>query len=83
MNHCPYCGKALEEPYIKEKTYTSGRKSFPMYIEEGNVFVMGDNRNASTDSRDFGQVDAKNVMGRVVFRLFPFDKIGLIDSGGE
>ena len=47
-------------------------------VEEGKLFVMGDNRNNSSDSRDprIGQVDERQVLGRVLFRIFPFDVFG-------
>lgn len=49
-------------------------------IEEGHIFVMGDNRPSSTDSRDenIGQVAMSDIKGKVIVRLFPFDKIGAV-----
>ena len=66
-------GKALDEPYVKN---FEGKITVP----EGCVFVMGDNRNASTDSRDarLGCVDARYIMGRVYFTLFPVKNIGVV-----
>ncbi len=51
--------------------------SFPMTIEEGKIFVMGDNRNHSADSRlpEIGQIDERCVVGKVYFRVSPLDKI--------
>ncbi|MBQ3841191.1 MAG: signal peptidase I [Ruminiclostridium sp.] len=47
-------------------------------VPEGKIFVMGDNRNGSTDSRSrmVGDVDMRKIVGKALFRLFPFDKIG-------
>lgn len=75
-------GELLDEDYIAEKTVTaenceSGRD---YTVPDGYVFVMGDNRNNSTDSRDMrvGMVDADLIMGKAVFRFMPFDSMGLL-----
>ncbi|HIT31730.1 MAG TPA: signal peptidase I [Candidatus Enterenecus stercoripullorum] len=75
-------GVALEEDYIKE------RMQIPSYgdvvnhitVPEGCIFVMGDNRNQSADSRypEIGIVDERCVIGRVVMVLFPFSNFGLL-----
>lgn len=69
--------KLLDEPYIHDN-YTEG--NIDMVIPEGEVFAMGDNREKSLDSRyqDVGLVDDKNIMGKVMIRLFPFNKIGTV-----
>ncbi|NLB29175.1 MAG: signal peptidase I [Clostridiales bacterium] len=66
-------GKVLYEPYIKEPTRVSLDFSGEVTVPEGCVFVMGDNRNASRDSRDMeiGFIDVRNVIGKVHFILFP------------
>jgi signal peptidase I len=49
-------------------------------VEEGAVFVMGDNRNHSADSRTYsiGMVDTREIVGRVIFRISPFSRFGFI-----
>ncbi len=47
-------------------------------VDEGKVFVLGDNRNHSSDSRVFGQMDINEIMGKVVFRVYPFERAGAI-----
>ena len=84
-------GEALDEPYIKEPTYTADGVSSPLTLEEDEVFIMGDNRNHSTDSRSIqlGPVKEGYIQGKAVFLLFPgvtpdtgtreWSRIGLID----
>ena len=66
-------GEALEEDYIREPTYTAEGTEFPLTVPEGSIFVMGDNRNGSSDSRDYrlGTVDTRYVIGKAAFLLFP------------
>jgi len=70
-------GSLLEEGYIKGKTYER-EMHFPMTVEEGKYFVLGDNREVSKDSRTFGLIDKSQIEGRVVFRFWPIKDIGVI-----
>ncbi len=78
-------GIALKEDYARTPTNRSYDIEFPVTVDEGCVFILGDNRNDSLDSRssrigDYGMVDTRYILGHAVFRLFPFDKIGKIDD---
>ena len=85
-------GEALEEDYIREPTYTAEGTVRGNSVPEGSIFVMGDNRNGSSDSRDYrlGTVDTRYVIGKAAFLIFPgpdyetekrdFKRIGVIWS---
>ena len=66
-------GTALDEPYINNLTLTSWGTEFPLTVAEGCIFVLGDNRAISRDSRDpvIGQVDKREVLGKALFLFFP------------
>jgi len=66
-------GELLDEPYINELTFMAEGTSFPLTVPEGSIFVMGDNRNRSDDSRNsqLGTVDTRYVIGRAVVLVFP------------
>ena len=66
-------GVLLKEEYINELTFTDEGMTFPLVVPEGSVFVMGDNRNHSTDSRDtrLGTVDTRYIIGRAVAVVLP------------
>ena len=74
-------GQLLNEPYINELTFREEGTRFPLTVPEGSIFVMGDNRNHSNDSRDarLGTVDTGYVIGRAVFLLYP----GPDQAGGK
>ena len=71
-------GVALEEPYAKTLTTLKEGNTFPQTVEPGCVFIMGDNRNNSKDSRSpqIGQVDKREVLGKVCFLVFPGTGMG-------
>lgn len=74
-------GVELDEPYVKTPTNRDFDIEFPVTVDEGCVFVLGDNRNDSLDSRsssigEYGMVDTRYILGKAVFRIFPFDKVG-------
>lgn len=66
-------GVALEEPYTLTPTNLMEGVSFPLTVDEGCIFVMGDNRNESRDSRSdmIGLIDCREVLGKAIFLIFP------------
>jgi len=83
-------GVALDEPYINTPTNLYDGTNFPLVVKEGCIFVMGDNRNSSKDSRNpqIGLIDEREVMGKAIFLMLPgvdeltkereFDRIGVL-----
>ncbi|MEA4962515.1 signal peptidase I [Lutispora sp.] len=67
----------LEEAYVKGETYADALE-FPLIVPEGKVFVMGDNREVSLDSRQLGFIDYKQIEGKAVARIWPLDKLKII-----
>ena len=68
-------GEMLDEPYVAEEGISGEMGS--VTVEEGKMFVMGDNRRVSQDSRspELGQVEESSIVGKVVLRIYPFDSI--------
>lgn len=73
-------GKPLEEPYLDQPM--SGMYG-PEVVPAGEYFVMGDNRNNSSDSRSFGPVPADNIIGIGWLTYWPFDVFGLVDNDAK
>ena len=77
-------GEVLDEPYIKEAMMQPPEESITdILVPEGSIFVMGDNRNHSSDSRNvtLGAVDERYVLGRALWVFFPFQDFGAISNG--
>lgn len=68
-------GQVLDEPYLNDVPRYSGSWSVP----EGMIFVLGDNRNNSSDSHSWGPLSMNNVIGRAVFVYWPFSSLGKIE----
>ena len=66
-------GLALEEPYINSPTTFNEGTLFPLTVAENCIFVLGDNRGVSRDSRDpvIGQIDRREVLGKAIFLMIP------------
>lgn len=75
-------GQVLDEPYVSTPTNLSYDMTFPVTVPEGKLFVLGDNRNDSLDSRstDIGFINENKILGKVVFRFYPFDRIKIIKN---
>ena len=84
-------GVALVEPYVNTPTNQREGITFPLVVDEGCIFVMGDNRNISKDSRsnEIGLIDTREILGKALFVFFPgndggdlardFSRIGVVN----
>ena len=73
-------GEAVNEPYLLEKSPGETDISFPYQVAEGRIFVMGDNRATSIDSRNsaVGCVSQEQIVGRILFRIWPLNRMGTL-----
>ncbi|MGI6077804.1 MAG: signal peptidase I [Fastidiosipilaceae bacterium] len=80
-NHVYLNDKLLEEPYLLSGTETVqiNEKWLDVKLGEDEYYVLGDNRNASRDSRDFGPVPHDAIIGELWFRMFPFEHCGGVE----
>lgn len=78
-------GELLDEPYITEKAFGETNIELPYQVPDNAIFVMGDHRATSVDSRNssVGCIDYDNVVGKIVFRVWPLNQFGVVGRTAE
>lgn len=73
-------GELLDEPYVPEKAFGECNIELPYQVPDTSIFVMGDHRETSIDSRNtsVGAIDTENIVGKIVFRVWPLKDFGFI-----